>query len=332
MAKKKILIVAGDVQDGLVHQRIHLPFKHIRHEFDFRFKNCAQVTHTDFWYTDAVILVHPSSKRMLDIATICRSHYHIPVIVDLDDALDSVSEDHPYYYLFEDNQVQKILHFANYCVFATKALQQMYEPDVLKSTVIENTLRARNYRLLRHKRPATFTIGWTGSDTHRADIDIFAEAVFQFMSKHKEVMFFGHILCPQKILNHFRDRVTYHARPVDYLDYPKAVSEYPIDVLLVGLLDTKFNKGKSDLKLLEMAPFKIPVIASPRDAFIVHKDKGICLYAEDNTESWFNALEFAYGNREAMNEIADRAYKYALTERTSDKAAESWLKVLTDEL
>jgi hypothetical protein len=118
---------------------------------------------------------------------------------------------------------------------------------------------------------------------------------------------------------------------VDYMDYHATVENYPFDVCLVGLIDHPFNHAKSDLRLIDMAPHGIPLIASPRTDFLKHKDKNICLYAEDNSTeymSWYEAIGWAKDHPLEMQAMAQRAWDYVKEERLSYIAAKKWFEVI----
>ncbi len=336
MAKKKIAVVTYNVNDGLVYQRIHLAFRHLKDQFDFIFRDINDVHHSDMFYVDALVLVHPWSPDMMYLASRARRHYGIPVIIDLDDLLQAIPTDHPEYIYFRGAKVDQILMQADFAVYSTENLHRRLAHLTKHSCVIENTINENMYKNLKpinniHKN--CFIVGWTGAQNHRGDQYFsFLDGLVKFLEKHPDAKAYFHILCPEYLRDRFGSQIIYEPVPADFLDYPAFSQTYPFDVCMVGLMAHEFNEAKSDLKLLEMAPNKIPIIASPRADFIKHKDRDIMLYADDEKEGysdWFTQLEWAYNNQDKLKEMGQRAYNYVMSERLSTKAAGLWQEVLT---
>ena len=338
MAKKKIAVITYNVNDGLVHQRIHLPFRHLKDEYDFVFRSLGDIHHSDLHYVDAAVLVHPHSSDLLYLASRFRKHYNIPVIVDLDDLLQNINTDHPEYVYFQHNKVEQILMQADFAVFSTNYLHRKLGHLLKKehSCVIENTISVKAYSQIQPINKIyknTFIVGWTGGQTHRGDqYYTFLDGLSQFLRDYPDAKAYFHLLCPDKLLREFGSQIIFEPNPCDFLDYPAFSATYPFDVCLVGLTPSEFNEAKSDLKLLEMAPHKIPIIASPRSDFIQHKERDIMMYAEDGWEgvgrSWYEKLRWCYNNREKLPEIGQRAYDYVMNERRSEVAAYKWSEVI----
>lgn len=335
MRKPRILIYSYGANDGLVYQRAHLPLMHLRDKYDFVVRDVEdRVSHTDFFYCDAVVMIHPHNTVLASMAERIRYHYGKPLIVDLDDLVHDLPTDHPDFIIGKQSRVPQILQAATQVVYSTKYLAETYMHLNRNFTVIENTISKRIYETY---QPATkphknaFIIGCTGGQSHISDhYNSFLPGLIKFMDEYEDAQCYFHVVCPDPLIKRYGSRVRFEPIPCDFLDYPAVSAAYPFSVALVGLTDCHFNNGKSDLKLLEMAPNDIPIIASPRADFIRHTPKGIMMYAEDNSDyrSWYDALVFAYENEDRMQEMSARAKEYVLAERLSDKAADKWDQVL----
>lgn len=73
-----------------------------------------------------------------------------------------------------------------------------------------------------------------------------------------------------------------------------------MDFAVAPLVDTAFNRAKSDLIFLEYAAAKLPCVASnigPYSETVKHGETG--LLAQNTTESWTEQLVFAATNHKA---------------------------------
>lgn len=331
----KLLLIAGNINEGLAWQRLHLPLMHLFEKglIDVRCRSYDEVSHTDFFYCDAVVMAHCWAPIALHIVERARFHYRRPVICDLDDVLHALPVDHPEYTINRVSKSPNIAQAATAMVYSTDTLAQIYGHLNSNHVVIENCVNPKVYEGYKpHHKPYKqgFIVGWSGGQSHRGDLDVFVEGLTQFMEEFDDVRFHTHVLCPQRLYDRFGCRVIYEPSAVPFLDYPGVSAAYPFHLWCVPLQSNPFNNGKSDMKLLESAPHEIPLLASPRDSFIRHSDKKIMIYAEDYSPywSWKEALSWAYQNQEELQAMALRAKEYVLTHRTVDVAAKLWGEVL----
>jgi hypothetical protein len=289
----------------------------------------------DFFYTDCIVMVHPWSLDFAHVAARARFHYQCPVVVDLDDLLMELPIDHPDYGNINGRPLVDTLQTANEVVYSTPYLKAKLGHLNKSATVIENTIPEhvfKSYNTPNKPYKTTFTVGWTGGQSHRSDIlYTFEKGLREFLIENDDTRAHFHGLCPQELYRSLGAQVYFEPATVDYMDYHAICETYPFDVCLVGLVDHAFNHAKSDLRLIDMAPHNIPIIASPRSDFYKHKDRQIMLYAEDNSSehmSWKDALQYAKDHPEEMKAMAARAKAYVLEERLSTVAAEKWFHVL----
>jgi glycosyltransferase involved in cell wall biosynthesis len=338
MARRpKVALVSHSINHGLPYQRLHIALRHLKDEFDFSCHDVDDFRHTDAFYSDAIVLCHPWTMNDRYLTERSRLHYGVPVIVDIDDLITHVSPDHPEYSTYKAHGMQHqaaIAQNADYCVYSTNYIANLFAHLNKNFKVIENSISAETWEKFKpvnkpHKN--AFTVMWTGGQSHRSDqYATFLEGLKKFLREEPHAKAYFHVLCPDQLFREFGSQVIFESNPCYFLDYPGLAQSYPGDVCLVGLDDTVFNNGKSDLKLLELAPSGIPLIASPRSDFIQHKDKGIMLYAEDNSEfkSWYDQIRWCFENQDELKAIGQRARDYVFAERTSDKVAAKWREVL----
>lgn len=318
----RITLCAGDVNNGIAFIRLHQIFRRMS-QYQIRYVDFENISHTDLLYTDILVMSHPYHETQARLVQRCKSQYKIKVIVDFDDMTDNIMSDHPEYFHFQQNSVPDIVRYADHVVVSTQTLKDHWGHLNPNITVIENMLDWNRYEgatKVVQRYHAGYVVGWTGSKSHQPDLynSGFIEGLTRFMEENDDVRAYFHLLCPQVLLDKFGSRIIFNPQSCDYLDWPSMCATYPFDVCAVPLYDHPFNHAKSDLRLLDMAPFKIPVIASPVASFI---NKPVLIVTD-----WYSSLMYAYNNRLQMAELADKAYAYVQAER--DVSTYDWQEVI----
>jgi len=188
----------------------------------------------------------------------------IHTVVEIDDDYWSLSDDNPAKPSWTKldglplRTLTACVQEADRVTVTTKGLAnvvRVLNPNVF---VIPNQLPDDYWPLLERNYSCPPVIGWAGSSTHRGDLNVIRD-VIATAAKDNTVALVGA----------FSDWVGFHPSvhhcasvPID--EYQKLVAGF--DIGLAPLADTRFNRSKSDLKVLEYAAVSIPVIASPHYA------------------------------------------------------------------
>jgi hypothetical protein len=153
----------------------------------------------------------------------------------------------------------------------------------------------------------------------------FIDGLAKFLRKFPDARAHFHNVCPDVLVKEFGIRVQYTPEQVDFMDYPAMCKTFQWDVCCVPLYDCSFNHAKSDLRLLDMAPFYIPCLASPVSDFKKHAGV-LCGLVPDG--QWDLHLELALTNRKNLTNMAETARHWAFARRTSELISRKWDDVL----
>ena len=157
---------------------------------------------------------------------------------------------------------------------------------------------------------------FSGSISHNENFELIKPAIKQLLTKYSNVQLHivGILDIPQD-MKPFENQIVTH----DYVDWdklPALISE--VDINLAPLVDSIFNRAKSEIKWIEAALVKVPTVASNIGAFsdaVVDGETG--LLATD--EEWFDKLEALVLSPELRQKIADAAYRAVLENCTLSK-------------
>ena len=157
---------------------------------------------------------------------------------------------------------------------------------------------------------------FSGSISHNENFELIKPAIKQLLTKYSNVQLHivGILDIPQD-MKPFENQIVTH----DYVDWdklPALISD--VDINLAPLVDSIFNRAKSEIKWIEAALVKVPTVASKIGAFsdaIVDGETG--LLATD--DQWFEKLEALVLYPELRQKIAEAAYRAVLENCTLSK-------------
>lgn len=184
--------------------------------------------------------------------------YGMRVVYDMDDNLWAVPKENPSFKAFKEMR-SGFAECASQCDLITvstsglaTAVRTALSPNV-RIEVVPNAIDFDLFPEPRTRRDdGRVVIGWGGSNTHDVDIkaawDVLPEIVLGHEHVHLEVV--GGAAPPKELVGHPRVRF----RPwVATGEYSQRMATWAWDILLAPLEDGRFNKSKSNIKILETA-------------------------------------------------------------------------------
>lgn len=263
------IIAYVNANSGPSYHRLIMPLMMMR-DIDAFVTNDLQVEHfekgCDMFMYNRVLPDHA-----LPIIKELQARYEFKICVDLDDYWE-LDEHHVLYQHYQETG------------FAAKQIQQIIDADVVLVThdrlaeevavhnpnvhVLPNAIPKQGQFDIEREPHHLTRLFWQGSDTHRADIALLKTPIDKLGSiagKIKMIM-----------AGYAEDHEEWHNMVMDYTAKAKhqykligatKVTEYyaayaQADICLVPLINSKFNRHKSNLKILEAANLGLPVIVS----------------------------------------------------------------------
>lgn len=160
---------------------------------------------------------------------------------------------------------------------------------------------------------------FSGSISHNENFELIKPAIKQLLEKYSNVqLHIVGILDIPKDMKPFENQIVTH----DYVDWdklPALISE--VDINLAPLVDSIFNRAKSEIKWIEAALVKVPTVASKIGAFsdVVIDDETGLLATDDQ---WFDKLEALVLSPDLRQKLAESAYRAVLENCTLSKKDE----------
>ena len=160
---------------------------------------------------------------------------------------------------------------------------------------------------------------FSGSISHNENFELIKPAIKEVLDNYPfvELHIVGHLDIPQD-MKQYTQRIIIHEY-VDWKALPQLISQ--VDINLAPLVDSVFNRAKSEIKWIEAALVKVPTIASHIGAFAdMMIDGQTGLLAKDG--EWKEKLESLILSADLRRELAENAYAFVLENCSLDKKDE----------
>lgn len=152
---------------------------------------------------------------------------------------------------------------------------------------------------------------FSGTNTHNEDFQMVAPALIRILKKYKNtyIKLAGRLDAPE-VLKGYEDRLIY----TPYVDWRRLPFELrTCHITLSPLIDSLFNRAKSEIKWSESALVGVPTVASNIGAFEeVVKSGETGILAENTEDSWYEAISLLVEDEVFREKIAEQAREYVI--------------------
>lgn len=182
-------------------------------------------------------------------------------------------------------------------VVSSAALAQVFDglhPDI---RLMQTRLAPERWSVLSGERRCSSRprIGWVGGQEQSDDLDLIAD-VIKALGTEVEMICLG--ACPESL----RPYVHEIHKGVSLSEYPVKLASLNLDLALVPLQDTLFNRCKGNLRLLELGACGVPVICSDLEPF----QGDLPVTRVKNTyEGWMKAIRAYLGDLDSVALLGD---------------------------
>lgn len=224
--------------------------------------------------------------------------------------------------VYDDGVVRhgKLMQACDYAITTTKALadelktyKNFKEVFIDRNSMSDEMVYHAEQAIKEVKRDdEKVVIGYfSGTNTHNEDFQMVAPALVRILKKHKNayIKLAGRLDAPEA-LKGYEDRLIFTPY-VDWRRLPYEVRE--CDITLSPLVDTLFNRAKSEIKWSESALVQVPTVASDIGAFSEMVQNGKTGMLADNTEeAWFDAIDMLVADKNLRETIAQNARNFVI--------------------
>lgn len=247
-------------------------------------------------------------------------------VYEIDDDLWHVHPTNPGYAFWKEKETiegaEECIHACKIVTTTTPALAEYLKRFNKNVFVLPNMLSFGHWlkeSCNRERRGEKLVVGWAGSMTHWIDLKILTGTMEQLLDEYPQIEF--HLAGGREYPFREHERMKALA-PVKVWDYSSLLKGF--DIGLAPLIDSHFNRCKSDLKYLEYAMMGVPVVASEVEAYtsIKHGENG---FLAKNNKDWLKYLRRLIEDAELRKNMGKKARQFAES-RTIEKNIILWEK------
>lgn len=240
-------------------------------------------------------------------------------VLALDDVASAIDPSSPFYKNFSPDTRSRMSYALARCdrmVVSTEFLAGHYRNFIKDIRVVPNRLDMGKWLHLapRKGRGPKVRIGWAGGTTHQRDLMLLKEVIEQTRDE-ADWIFFG--MCPPEIAPLLAESHPF----VAYGDYPTFLANLELDLAVAPLADNLFNRGKSNLRLLELGILGLPVVCTDIDPY---QNSPACR-VKNSVAAWVSALRERIHDRDAREREGLAMRQWVLQNYLLDNHLDEWL-------
>lgn len=259
---------------------------------------------------DVVVLQIENSPSALEFVLALQAQGK-KVVYEIDDAFDCLEPWHPQYASYGQPERQEAIRAMMAQVDAVQVstpwLAARYSGVAKRIEVIPNIVELAAWPPAdRLRRDGKWKVLWAGSPSHAGDLEVVIPALGAFAKAHPDVtiVFFGQTVKDARIPAGQVETVNF----CEFEDYASTLAGIDADVAIAPLTDVPFNRGKSNLRILQYWATGYPTIASgvgPYTEIKNGQDGLLCT----TSDSWLATLEMTYRNDEVCKRLSAAGFE-----------------------
>jgi glycosyltransferase involved in cell wall biosynthesis len=220
--------------------------------------------------------------------------------------------------------IKAFLRLATVVTVPTEPLKILYEPFCERIEVVPNCLSLDMARDIPKKSHDKIRVLWSGSSSHLPDLKMLTEVLSALTKEGLEVHFQG----PIDFKKIFPDLNFIGHKLVDFSEYLNTIQAIDADIALMPLKANDFNRGKSNLKYLQMTFMEAACVASnfgPYAQDILHNKTGLLA---SNTSEWIENILRLAKNENFRKNLVDNAMKFVKDNFLVNQHLDKWRHAL----
>lgn len=200
--------------------------------------------------------------------------------------------------------------------------RRLAEHEVVKPIVVlPNCLDMEKWDLPRLRNYSDeIRLVWAGSSTHRDDMEFISPVIHRLCKKYPQLKFIyaGDV----KLKPLFADINSEYIDGVPVEVWPAKLHSLRADLAVAPLIDTTFNRCKSNLKYLEYGICGLPAVYSSVMYSETIREGGLIATTQDE---FYDKLSLLIENRQLREEIGQKAYLDVRNNYSAKDHAKDWL-------
>lgn len=253
----------------------------------------------------------------------------IKVIYEINDYLHGIPnlEDHDFAKFYDSkrlSEIEQCMEAADALTVTTKYLKTKYRRFAKRIYLVPNGIDPNRYNLELPDRGDSVNIGWAGATGHMQALEPWLVSIAHLMDTIDTTNF---VSIGQPIATLFEPRFGNRAISVPWA----AIEQYPaamtlLDIAIAPAANTKFHRGKSDLRWLEAGALGIPAVVNP--VLYPEMQHGVTGFAALNQDQVLEYLMILTADAQLRREVGAAARTHVREHRTIEAMLPKWQRAL----
>ncbi len=255
-----------------------------------------------------------------------------PIVYETDDLLQAVPEHHKKadYNPELARNINWLAGQADIVTVSTPALAQFYREYAAEVVVLPNYLSTRLWHPALNKperiagRDQRIRIGLVGSKNHDRDFALLNDLLVETLARYPQVECVHYGVKPT--YSRLNERVQYVPPNYLYAEHPQRLAGLDLDIALVPLEASDFNRTKSNIKFLEFGFLGIPGLYANLEPYQDSITHGIdSLLCDTDLDSWRDALNMLIENPALRAQMGQQAMLTVRSQHLLPMHAQRWV-------
>lgn len=288
---------------------------------------------------DAVVFQYGHEEGALELFDSIKTRFpQLPLLLEIDDNVLSVPDYNEAFDAFDvgsevRRRVISMMRSADALIVSTPYLADIYTEFNPHIYVVPNCIDFKMWDKLKGKPKKGIRIGWAGGSGHEGDFAPVADSLKRVLDAHKDatlVLVNG----PAKtgLPEFFKgvERIEHHATWVPVLKYPKMLKELDLQIMIAPVVDSAFNRGKSNLKWLEGSALGIPTVAMNVGHYAQTINSGVDGYLCDEPDDFELALHVLINDKKKRKAMGLAANARVRRDFNVDTIVHDYVRILEE--
>ena len=244
----------------------------------------------------------------------------VKIIIDLDDHWD-LPTNHLNYYDYKNMKprIENNIRNADLVTCTNERLADKIRPFNSNVKIFPNAIPYGFQQFTKDKvEDEKIRVFWCGGITHEADLEILKNPVGRLLQHKNNIKMVLGGYDDQNELSKFiwdkmRGYFSYGQKLNNEIVRAQPVNKYMelyqnADIMVIPLIANDWSACKSNLKILEAAAKKLPVICSAVEPY--YTDKNLPVLWVHSQKDWYKHLNFLINNEKARQDYGERLHEY----------------------
>jgi glycosyltransferase involved in cell wall biosynthesis len=223
------------------------------------------------------------------------------------------------------------MRIADALTVSCQELKDLYKQFNDNIYVLPNYIDTKRWSMVTQpaKDSNKIVLGWFGGQSHYDDVKLVADVIPALLDSNPNLYFRW---CGTRfdfwrgMEEKYGERFEIKLWEEDPLKWEQHFANFNFDIMIAPLVDSKFNVCKSNIKWMEAAMLKIPVVASPVGPYKCIKH-GVDGFLVNKHIEWIKSIQKLISNYNLRKQVGEAAYNRVVKEYNLEDHAHEWVEV-----